>query len=169
MIFTWLKECAFKWRSFYLCCICHSTWRGECGGGGAFRLRGVVPPCTEELPDGSWGGFMGVGIGSQTNWYQAWHKMGKPRKLCMCIKTQSWQQRGMNASGKSNAHTHTQKNNDFILENMHNMIGQSCPWSHLIVWGHNVTHSYGTLPPRLQPQKLRTQRGKRHTASTLTL
>lgn len=40
-------------------CSC-STWRGERGGGGAFRLRGVVPPCTDEAPEGTWGGCVGV-------------------------------------------------------------------------------------------------------------
>lgn len=32
--------------------VCVCTGRGERGGGGAFLLRGVVPPCIDEVADG---------------------------------------------------------------------------------------------------------------------
>lgn len=34
----------------YLGCFC--TGRGDRGGGGAFLLRGAVPPCIDEVADG---------------------------------------------------------------------------------------------------------------------
>lgn len=103
------------------CYVSHSTWRGERGGGGAFRLRGVVPPCTDEVLEGTWGGCVGVGGGSQTSRGQAQLKTGEQRKPH--IKTKGRHQRGTKANEKRAAH----KNNDLILENMHNMIGQSGP------------------------------------------
>lgn len=76
-------------------------------------MRGVVPPCTDEAAEG---GCVGVRGGSQTSRGQAQLKTGKIEETKITRKGK--QQRGTKSNEKKAAH----KNNDLILENMHNMI-----------------------------------------------
>lgn len=107
-------------------------------------MRGVVPPCTDEAPEGTWGGCVEVGGGSQTSRGQAQLKTGR-------IEETEIRQRVSNKGGtKANEKKAAHQNNDLILENMHNMISFD--------GGSDPTHGYATLPPRLRPQELRVQR-----------
>lgn len=61
------------------CNASYNTWRGERGGGGAFRLRGVVPPCNEEAPEGTCGGCVRMGGGGGGGWDDRQLKTSKSR------------------------------------------------------------------------------------------
>ena len=137
--------------------VCHSTCRGERGGGGAFRLRGVVPPCIDEVADGTWECCGGGGeSGSQTGAGRAQHKT-RDINRGSCGNTKGQQQRGTRASEKRAAHFST-----MISYRKTCKIWLAKEDHYLIWWGVHSKQGYGTLPPRLWPQKLRVQ-GERQT------